>query len=89
MHSFTFAPTEEVPADTLKAPSTYAKIRIEPFDAYVDASVKPIHGSDRWTATIGDVPLSSYLPRRDHRAVLCLSRREFGKPLGTIQLGSI
>jgi len=89
MRSFIFTPTKEVSVGTLEAPSTWAKVRIEPVDAYVDATIEHLHGSQTWTATVQEVPMSTRLPCREHRAVLCLSRGELGKSIGTIQLGAI
>lgn len=90
MASFTFAPTTDVPVSILENKSTYAKLRIEPIDAYVDAVISPVPGrSDRWTATVNTVPQSITVPRHDHQAVLCLSKGELGKHLGSIELGRL
>ena len=89
MASFTFTPTADVPEEVLTAASTHAKVRIEPIDAYIDATVEKLSGSTSWTAIVGNVPQSSHIPRHEHRAILCLYKGELGKYLGSISLGQI
>lgn len=89
MATFTFQPTPEVPSNILGAPTTTAKVRVEPFDAYVDAVIRPVVGTSRWTATVSSLPRGSNVPRDQHQAVLCLTKNELGKYLGSINLGQI
>lgn len=89
MASFTFTPTTDVPEEVLNAASTHAKVRIEPIDAYVDATVEKSPGSTSWKAVVGNVPQSWHIPRNEHRAILCLYKGELGKYLGSISLGGI
>lgn len=89
MASFTFQPTLEVPLDVLSARSTYAKIKIEPMDAFVDATISPFEGGSHWKASSASIPQSASVPLENHRAVLVLSKGEFGSHLGTIDLGTL
>lgn len=89
MASFTFAPTSDVPASVLGAKSTFAKVRIEPIDAYVNAELRRVPGSSRWTASVESVPQSRHTQLHDHQAVLCLSKGELGTFIGSIDLGHL
>lgn len=88
MTSFSFQPTSEVLVNILSASSTYAKIKIEPIEAFVDASISRV-SDNIWSASTENIPQSSSVPLEDHTAVLILSKGEFGKFLGSVDLGHI
>lgn len=89
MASFTFQPTSEVPPGVLSADSTHAKVKIEPLDAFVDATISPFQGGAFWKASTTSIPRSSSVPLHDHRVVLVLTKGELGKYLGSIDLGNL
>lgn len=89
MASFVFQPTQEVDLAVLSARSTCAKVKIEPIDAFVDATISPLSGGSRWSAVTASVPRSSSIPVQDHKAILVLSKGELGKHLGSIDLGNL
>lgn len=89
MASFTFTPTIDVPDAILGARSTHAKICIKPLDAYVDAVVRPVAHSSRWTASIASVPRSTNTQLVNQQAVLHLFKGELGNYIGAIDLGHI
>lgn len=89
MHTFVFEVTQPLSADDLRSRNTHAKIRIEPYEAYVDAVISPSTRPGFWSATVEYLPKHSTIPDGECSAVLCLSRGELGRSIGTIQLGSI
>lgn len=89
MASFTFTPTTDVPVDILSAKSTYARIKIEPMDAFVDATISSIRRGTQWKASIPYVPQGASVPLQEHKAILSLSKGEFGRHLGDIDLGNL
>lgn len=89
MASFTFTPTPDVPVNVLSARSTYAKIKIEPIDAFVDAAISCLQDDNHWKASASSIPQSASVPLREHKAVLMLSKGELGSHLGSIDLGNL
>lgn len=89
MASFIFTPTSDLPVDVLLAKSTCAKVKIEPMDAFVDATISSVGSGVQWRASIPYIPQAASAPLQDHRAILSLTKGEFGRHLGEINLGSL
>lgn len=89
MASFIFTPTNDVPVDILSARSTHAKIKIEPMDAFVDATISSVRSGAQWRASIPYVPQAASVPIENHKAILSLTKGEFGRHLGDIDLGNL
>jgi hypothetical protein len=87
--TFTFTPTADVPVDVLSAKSTYAKVKIEPIDAFVDATISSVQSGAHWKVFVPNVPQATTVPLQDHKAILSLTTGEFGKHLGNIDLGNL
>jgi len=85
-----FEPSADVTDDILRSKTTYAKVRFDPYEAFVDAKLQKTSGqNDCWTAQVDYIPRHHNIPLSEQKAVLCLSRGELGRTLGSIELGPI
>ena len=88
MPTFGFEPSESVSSDVLQAKSTFAKVAYKPMEVYHAATLEAPEGrGTAWKATCDFTP--NYLTHPDETATLYITKGEFGKILGTFDLGRV
>jgi hypothetical protein len=87
MATYTFTPPLFITPQLLSAPSTHAKISFQPLDVYIAATLEwPTHANGAWTARVENVPIGKDGRNPEEKAVLHLTRGEFGRVLGSVEL---
>lgn len=88
MHTFTFTPPSTLPVSLLTRKSTVAKIAYNPTEIYISAKLEaPEEEGGDWKAIVDFVPDLEHHP--NEKATLYVTQGEFGKVLGSLELGEL
>ncbi|KAL6244188.1 hypothetical protein RBB50_009058 [Rhinocladiella similis] len=90
MAEFTFTPSAAaLSAEALNTKSTTARVVFYPSEIYVDAEISPANPDDNagtWKAKIQTVPRQTKVARDEQSAMLLLTKGQFGKEIGRVEL---
>ncbi|KAJ9610381.1 hypothetical protein H2200_005158 [Cladophialophora chaetospira] len=90
MARFTFTPNAtSIDPAILSAKSTTAKVVFHPHEIYVDATIARVNEGSEWQVEVEHVPRQMNVSEDNVNAVLCLTKGELGKVLGTVALGNV